>query len=312
MAKIENNALLSSLKENIEAVADALKGNDIPLDEGGFLASKTLGLTMEIYPEDSNYNAEEVLEKIETYCREHDCLYAYISHSKDIYQDNTFDAQKRLLGRKGEVKKAHIHVVVRFNYRTLIGDFCGSFNVPARFIKKLKNDKEIDNMLLYLSHIKYPKKHQYDYKEIKTNRPEYVEYLHLTYKPSSCIKFAINELDNTKGRATVRDMYLNLDDAGMSYDDMLKSYHIWKDLIIEHNERLSKGYEDIDEAMLEVEKYKTDVKKLCQIFGSIVVEEPAIFNKYRDKVFKQMSLTGTEVLVNGFLDDDEIERRFEK
>ena len=237
---------LEKYKEDIKAhfkkVAEDMHNDDS--DEEKFLNSKTLGLALEFYTVDESYKADVVLDKLIKRCEELDCLYAYILHDKDIYTDNTFDKSKKLLGRKGELKKAHYHFVVQFNYPSVIGDFILTTDIPIRFVKKLRNSGEVDNMLLYLSHIKYPNKYQYhkngDIKGyIVTNRFDYIEWLHMSYKPKSAIKYAITYSQEHQGRyIRTGDYFLQADQDEISYDEFLKTYRVVKDILNEHNKEV--------------------------------------------------------------------------
>lgn len=282
------SSLKVSLEESIKKVVDNLDKK--PKDINDFLDTKTIGLTIELYPEDENYDCDKVLKAIVERCTELDCLYAYCLHDNDFFSENTFDSNKRLIGRKGQKKKNHYHVVIMFNYPTVIGDFMLSIGFSQiRFVKKLKKPLEVDNMILYLSHIKYPNKHQYHNNGdvtgyIESNRFDYCNYLHLTYHPKSAIKYAIKlSQENTHRYIRKEDVFLACDEAEIGYDDYLKAYRVVKDIIDEHNRELEIISPNLEKAyvrqMSEMNKKEESLKKsdkaireLAETFGSIRVE----------------------------------------
>lgn len=263
-------------------------------DTNSFLEKKAIGLTIELYQQTTDYDCDKVLKKIVEYCEHYDCLYAYCLHDSDYFTDNTFNSRRELIGRKGEKKQNHYHVVIQFNYETVIGDFVAKLDIPdedkfCRFIKKLRKPMEIDNMLLYLSHIKYPNKHQYHdnndiTKYIKSNRLEYVNYLHLTYHPKSAIKYTIKLSQDFEGRYLRKeDVFLACDEAEIGYDDYLKAYRVIKDIVDEHNRELEIVSPKLEKAYMRMaEEKKADEKKtamnekrireLAETFGCLRVE----------------------------------------
>lgn len=286
--------LKETLKESIQALSEVLDKK--PKDLNAFLESKTLGLTLELYEQDENYDCDKILKAIIRECEERDCLYAYCLHDSDFFTENTFDVNKRLIGKKGQKKQNHYHVVIQFNYPSIIGDFINKLGLDdeakfSRFIKKLKNPREIDNMLLYLSHIKYPNKHPYydlETKEVTkyivSNRLDYCNYIHMTYKPKSAIKYAIRMCEEHEGRYLLKsDVFMACDEAEIGYDDYLKAYRVVKDIIDEHNRTLEIVSPKLEQSYMRLVKDKqldqkdselTDkkIRELAETFGAIRVE----------------------------------------
>lgn len=104
----------------------------------------------ELYPEDSEHL--KILEYIKKYYE-----YAYILHDEDVWEDDTEEH------KAGDKKKPHYHVVLNFK--------------NARSIDKLKQELGLKHLetcnyyfyIRYLIHKDYPRKFQYDEKEIVTN-----------------------------------------------------------------------------------------------------------------------------------------------
>lgn len=83
--------------------------------------------------------------------------YAFIIHNKD-YNDN------------GELKKEHIHVLMRFNKKISTNRLSKIFCISDTIIFKLEN---LSLCLRYMTHIDYPNKYQYDVNDIQSNIPQY-------------------------------------------------------------------------------------------------------------------------------------------
>lgn len=108
-----------------------------------------------IYPEWSNF------KQIITYIQNE--RYALILHDMDIKDDET-----------GELKKPHVHVVVRFQGRRTLQSVQNEYKkqgVEPRFVETC-NERV---MLRYLTHIDDKDKHQYPYERIDTNDVKWVE-----------------------------------------------------------------------------------------------------------------------------------------
>lgn len=89
--------------------------------------------------------------------------YAYIEHNYDVWEEDTEEH------KRGEVKKAHIHVIIYFK--------------NARSMESIKKELNINYIescnfyayARYLIHLGYPSKYQYSSNDIVTNIPIRVE-----------------------------------------------------------------------------------------------------------------------------------------
>lgn len=97
-----------------------------------------------LYPEDSTHM--EALAKIE---KSYD--YAYILHDKDCDED-------------GVIKKAHYHVVLRFNNQTWSSAVAKDLGIAENY---LEEPRSFDNALMYLIHFNDSDKYQYNIDEVK-------------------------------------------------------------------------------------------------------------------------------------------------
>ena len=116
-----------------------------------------------LYPEDKSHC--DALEKIK---QSYDC--AYILHDKDVDSD-------------GVIKKAHWHVVLRFNNQKWDTAIAKDLGIARNYVQKCGN---FDNALAYLIHMNDNDKYQYSLTDVKGN---------LSYK----LKEIVNSLSKTEG-----------------------------------------------------------------------------------------------------------------
>ena len=108
-----------------------------------------------LYPEWSNFN--QIIAYIQNE------KYALILHDMDLKDDET-----------GELKKPHVHCVVRFQGRRTLQSVQNEYKkmgVEGRFIETC-NERV---MLRYLTHVDDKEKYQYPYEQIDTNDKKWVE-----------------------------------------------------------------------------------------------------------------------------------------
>lgn len=112
--------------------------------------------TLELYPEDNSHMI--ILDYIKN-----NFEYAYILHDKDIHENDVVNEKGEVIHKKGEIKKAHYHVLLSFK--------------NARSNDKLKEELNIKHIEVanfysltrYLIHLGYPQKFQYSRQDIITN-----------------------------------------------------------------------------------------------------------------------------------------------
>lgn len=126
---------------------------------------RSRNFTIVLYPEDRTH--VEALE-----CIKKQFSYAYILHDKDTYEkDQTNENTGEIEHKKGEIKKAHWHVLITFvNPRsdTTIKEIIGN--------EKIHIEKSsFYQMARYLIHMDNPNKYQYKKQDIETNIKERIE-----------------------------------------------------------------------------------------------------------------------------------------
>ena len=107
-----------------------------------------------LYPDNENH--VEVLSKI---MKSYD--YAGITHDKDVWTAE--DEKKNPEHKQGELKKEHIHIVLRTPNATWNTAICKELGLEEKFCEQVKN---VDRALQYLMHYNEPDKTQYSIDDV--------------------------------------------------------------------------------------------------------------------------------------------------
>lgn len=110
-----------------------------------------------LYPDNPNH--AKALEKIPY---SYDC--AFILHDKDTFTEE--DQKKNPDYKAGTLKKAHYHVVLRFNQAVWSSAICKALEIEHTFIEDCKR---FENALQYLIHYNDQDKYQYSIDDVKGN-----------------------------------------------------------------------------------------------------------------------------------------------
>lgn len=101
-----------------------------------------------LYPEDTSHST--ALEKLKS----GGYNFAGILHNKDVYEDGD---------HKGETKKAHWHIVLRFKNAVWNTAIAKELGIEPNYLEACK---DVDSALLYLVHFGNEEKFQYEYEEV--------------------------------------------------------------------------------------------------------------------------------------------------
>jgi len=219
--------------------------------------------SIELYTETESYNFKKVFEKIKDYCNQNQASYVSMLHDSDYYTEDTFDHNLRLVGRKGQKKANHVHCLISFGKRVDLNGFANNIGIEERWIKILKHDYDFDNMIVYLTHVKYDEsvKHHYSPTLFDSNILDYCNFIYdhavaeLESKEANIISFCRDVINENKDRrislAQMLDCILTSDYEINEYN---KYYRIIKDLVMEHNQQF--------QIETDVEKYKDQLQML--------------------------------------------------
>lgn len=165
-----------------------------------------------LYPEDKSH--VEALEKIKSY------NYALICHDKDTDE-------------KGELKKAHWHVVINFKearWRTAVAKDLG---ITPNYIREIGNEEKA---LEYLIHFNEEDKHQYSVSEVEGPLKKKLErYIQQDDTPEEDkVEGMINYILSQEKRVKVADFALYCAQKGV-WDVFRRSSVIFIKILEEHN-----------------------------------------------------------------------------
>lgn len=201
--------------------------------------------SIELYPESESYDFDKVFEKIKEYCKTNQASYVSMLHDLDYYTEDTFDHQYKLIGRKGQKKSAHVHCLLSFGKRVDLNGFANTIGIEERWIKILKHDYDFDNMIVYLTHIKYDEsiKHHYSPSQFDSNISDYCQFIYdnaiseIESNEENIVTFCLGVLKANKSKKVTYEMMLDcvLADGTYNINDYNKYYRVIKDLISEHN-----------------------------------------------------------------------------
>lgn len=184
-----------------------------------------------LYPDNPEH--VKVLENIKKLCDN----FAYILHDKDCYVDTD------------DIKKAHIHVVIKYpnaRYRSAV---CVDLELEERFIEGCK----LDASLRYLLHLDDEDKYQYDVSEVKGTLLPYLQKLinRMGKDEGERVLDLFNYIDSTTTAIKISDFSRYCAVNGY-WDVYRRSALIFKDYIKDHNYSLfvrlrKSGWENITE-----------------------------------------------------------------
>jgi len=164
------------------------------------------------------YDTEEDIKILELAKRSYN--YAYIMHDKDVDEF-------------GEIKKAHYHLILRWNDTKSINALSKELGIPVNRITKIKSFK---SSIRYLTHIDYKEKYQYKYNDIVTNM-DIAEYFEDNLTELQKVKLIYEILTKEQISNKKHMLYIVLE-AGL-WSEYRRGYNIWKDILTEN--RIEKG-----------------------------------------------------------------------
>lgn len=170
--------------------------------------------------------------------------YAYILHNKDINKET------------GEIKKEHIHVVIKLENARTIKSIAEELYIEENRVEKVRNYRK---MIRYLLHLDNKEKYQYNKEEIQSNVWETIEKYFKDNTESGDIKEIFEYIYSI-------DRYLYFHEVleFVLYNNLYASYRrgngIINKIIDEHNKLYleKKNSEKFEKLMQEKEIYEYD------------------------------------------------------
>lgn len=189
----------------------------VPFSESKAKQTKARVWICELYPDNPDHVA--ALQSITD-----DSVYAYCLHDKDVSADGT-------------IKKAHWHVVFRFNNPRWMLALARYLGIETRFLFPCI---DIRARIRYLIHLDNPEKFQYTRDELKSNFPdsELNDYLANDHDPTED-EDILSLLDLLDGIDDVIDLrsFLRLVCKNNLYDVYRRSQYTFIHLLRDHNDQ---------------------------------------------------------------------------
>lgn len=200
--------------------------------------------SIEIYEVSKDYDSKIVIDNIKNYCASHNGRYAIMLHNKDYYYEDTFDSNYRLIGRKGDKKANHYHCLISFKNRVFVNDIALKLGIEDRWIKILHHDYDFDNMIIYVTHVKYDPMVKAHYSPIlfDSNILDYCSYLYdhvvqmIESENNNIVGYVIEFLGHFKKKCSYESVFGAILQGNYGVYEYNKYYRVIKDLLIEHNQ----------------------------------------------------------------------------
>lgn len=172
-----------------------------------------------LYP-DEDISHKNALEYIQ-----HHYSYAYIIHNKDIDQN-------------GELKKPHVHCVIKFNNYRWKNAISEELNIPSNYLQKCNNLK---SSLEYLIHFNEDDKTHYNINEVfgdlKIKLEYYLQDRNIT--ESEKVLQLIDFIDSYDDNLSVKDFIIFCCHKNM-YDIYRRNAYSFNKILEEHNFQIFK------------------------------------------------------------------------
>ena len=155
--------------------------------------------------------------------------YVGILHDKDVYEDGE---------KKGEVKKSHWHIIVRFPSQRWGRAVAAELGIEGNLIERCR---DFNSAALYLTHTGYPEKYQYDTDDLFGPLTPSVIKLH---EGETDINARVKcLLDTQKATDRLLDVWSLIEMACEmgAFPDLMRLMPVIKDICDIHNARIMNG-----------------------------------------------------------------------
>ena len=184
---------------------------------------------MLLYPDDPTHAA--CMGKLE----QGGYKFAAILHDSDVWEEDDPDIGKHEIGSP---KKAHWHVVLKFPQAKWSTSISKELGIKSNYIRECNS---FDDALLYLTHEKYQKKHQYPFDQVFGPLAPALGKLLIDDDEGMRVLEIVRMIDDTPGIVSYRELLIKVCNNGL-YGDFRKLGGGVKWLVDEHNAELKEAY----------------------------------------------------------------------
>lgn len=170
-----------------------------------------------LYPEDPTHAA--AVEKLKS----GGYIFAAILHDKDVYEDGE---------HKGELKKPHWHIVLRFKNAVWSSALAKQLGVAGHHFQECRT---VDGSLLYLIHHEDDTKHQYEPAEVFGPLKARLDVLLSDDDEGTRALGIVDIIDAIPGRVSYSEVIRKCVAAGL-YSDLRRMGAFGVNLVREHND----------------------------------------------------------------------------
>lgn len=190
-----------------------------------------------LYPEDPTHAA--CIEKL----KQGGYNFAAILHDKDVYEDGD---------QKGEIKKAHWHIVLRFKNAVWNTAISKELGITANYLEACK---DVDSALLYLVHYGHNDKFQYEYEAVFGPLGLKLATLLADTDEGTRVLNILEIIENSPGPIGYSELLKKAVSAGL-YADLRRMGHFATALIREHNYEVYQATVEADKLSLSISGFE--------------------------------------------------------
>lgn len=184
-----------------------------------------------LYPEDASHAV--AIEKL----KQGGYNFAAILHDKDVYEEGD---------HKGELKKPHWHIVLRFKNAVWNTAISKELGITANYLEACK---DVDSALLYLVHYGHNDKFQYEYEAVFGPLGLKLATLLADTDEGTRVLNILEIIENSPGPIGYSELLKKAVSAGL-YSDLRRMGHFATALIREHNYEVWQSTAEADKRSL--------------------------------------------------------------
>lgn len=165
----------------------------------------------------------------------------YARHDKDVYLEDVYeDDEKTLIHKAGDLKKPHIHYVVKLKVACTLSAFAKRLGVKPNSVEYVQ--KSLNSCLTYLIHFKLDDKYLYDQSIVQSNSKDLLRrFLDLVNKDTP----EVEKVESIESFLDSIDDFVDMRVLGKhvrkinTWDAFRRNYSYFRDIVNSHNSKIS-------------------------------------------------------------------------